>query len=169
MWLTPEKRFATCLPKESIPAITFGNSKHPEAWGSWERKYVPSALYYSCIMPIPSLQQKKTCLSCCDWKMWLTPEKRFATCLSKESIPAITFGNSKHPIPARSRFWELQYVPTPAFWLHHAHPFVAAEEKDLLHAGKQRAWSGRSGLQDLLQCCAMWLLQTNEQLLRLSF
>ena len=47
--------------------------------------------------------------------------------------------------------------------------------KNLSHAEKQRVWSRSCGLQDLLQCsdcalsCAMWLLQVNEQLSRLSF
>ena len=65
-----------------------------------------------------------------------------------------------------------------ALWLHHAHRFVAAAEngrKVLSYAEKQRVWSRSYGLQDLLQCsdcalcCAVWLLQTNEQLSRLSF
>ena len=62
-----------------------------------------------------------------------------------------------------------------ALWLHHAHPFVAAAEKRLAYAEKQRVWSGSCGHQDLLQCsvcalsCGMRLLQTNEHLSRLSF
>ena len=52
--------YATCLSKESIPAIPFGNSKHPpEASGSWEYQHPPPALHYACIIPIPSLQLKK--------------------------------------------------------------------------------------------------------------
>ena len=99
------------------------------------------------------------------------------TCLFKESIPAIPFGNSKHPLAARSRFLRAAVRSTSsAFWLHHAHPFVAAAEKNLSHAQKQRVWSQSCFLQDLLQrsdcalSCAMWLLQAaaNEQLLRLS-
>ena len=99
----------------------------------------------------------------------------FSTCLFKESIPAILFGNSKHPLPARSRFLRAAVRSTSsAFWMHHAHPFVAAAEKDLSHAQKQRVWSQSCFFQDLLQCsdcalsCAMWLLQTNAKLLRLS-
>ena len=86
--------------------------------------------------------------------------------LKKESIPAITFWISKHPLPTRS-FRFLRVTLCSALWLHHAHPFVAATAKDLSHAEKQRVWSWSCGLQDLLQCsdcalsCAMRLLQTN--------
>ena len=78
-----------------------------------------------------------------------------STCLFKESIPAIRLWNSKHPLPslpARSRFLGVAVRSTSsAFWQHHAHPFVAAAEKDLFHAEKQRVWSRSCGLQDLLQ------------------
>ena len=54
------------------------------------------------------------------------------TCLSKESIPTIHLWNSKHPtcqkleVPeSRSTFRHLCIK-----WWHHAHPFVAAPEKD---------------------------------------
>ena len=99
-----------------------------------------------------------------------------STCLFKESISAIPFGNSKHPLPARSRFLRAAAQSTSsALCWHHAHPFFAAAGKNLSHAEKQRVWSRSYGFQDLLQCsdcalsCAMWLLQTNEQLSRLSF
>ena len=53
-----------------------------------------------------------------------------STCLSKESIPAIPFGISKHPLPTRSRSLRATVGSTSsAFCLHHAHPFVAAAEK----------------------------------------
>ena len=88
-----------------------------------------------------------------------------STCLFKASIPAIPFGISIiHSLPeggVRST--------CSALWLHHAHPFVAATEKNVSHAEKQRVWSRSCGFQDLLRCsncalsCAMWLLQTNEQ------
>ena len=84
----------------------------------------------------------------------------------KESIPAITFWISEHPLPTRS-FRFLRVTLCSALWLHHAHPFVAATAKDLSHAEMQRVWSWSCGLQDLLQCsdcalsCAMRLLQTN--------
>ena len=90
------------------------------------------------------------------------------TCLSKESIPATPFWISKHPLPARSRFLRATVgSPSSALCLHHAHPFVSAQ--------KQRVWSQSCGLHDFLQCsdcalsCALWLLQTNEQLSRLIF
>ena len=106
-----------------------------------------------------------------------------STCLSqsKESMPFDPFLKSKPPLPTRSlSSRERQYVRQLCIllWLHHAHPFVAAAEKDrknLSHAEKQRVWSGSCGHQDLLQCsvcalsCGMRLLQTNEHLSRLSF
>ena len=95
------------------------------------------------------------------------------TCLSKESIP---FVKSKPPLPTRSlRSLRAAVCSTnAALCLYHAHPFVAAAEKNESHAEK-RVWSRSCGMEDLLQytdcafSCAMWLLQTNEQLLRLSF
>ena len=102
--------------------------------------------------------------------------KGCSTCLFKTSIPAVSFWNSKHPLPTRSRFLRATVRSTSsALWLHHAHPFVAVTEKNLSHAKKQRVWSGSCGHQDLLQCsvcalsCGMRLLQTNEHLSRLSF
>ena len=72
----------------------------------------------------------------------------FSTCLCKESIPSIPFGISKHPLPTRSRFLRATVRSTSsALWLDHAHPFVAAAEKSLSHAEKQRVcthlWSPR--------------------------
>ena len=72
----------------------------------------------------------------------------YATCLCKECIPAIPFWNSKHPLAARSRF--LRAAVRSAIWLHHAHPFVAAAEKNMSHAEKQRVWWRSCVLQDLL-------------------
>ena len=86
--------------------------------------------------------------------MWCTAERREIrlTCLSKKSIPAIPFGNSKHPLPTRSRFLRAAVRSTrSALCLHHAHPFVAAEDKNQSHAEKQRVWSRSCGLQDLLR------------------
>ena len=66
MWGTAEKRFVrhVCL-RNPFPPFYFGiPSSHslPEA-DSWEWQYVPPALHFGCIMPIPSLQlQKKSCL-----------------------------------------------------------------------------------------------------------
>ena len=70
----------------------------------------------------------------------------------------IPLGNFKHPLPARRRFLTATVRSTcSALWLHHAHPFVAATEKNVSHAEKQRVWSRSCGLQDLLECtdCAV--------------
>ena len=115
------------------------------------------------------------------WKRgWQPLSCRFSqnvtTCLSKESIPAIPFWNStpyqKFEVPeSRSTFRQLCIK----FWLHDAHPLVATVEKNLSHAQKQRVGSRSCGLQDLSQysdcalSCSKWLLQTNEQLSRVSF
>ena len=51
----------------------------------------------------------------------------------KECIPAIPFGNSKHPLPTRSlRFLRATVHSASSALLHHAHPFVAAAEKTCL-------------------------------------
>ena len=82
-----------------------------------------------------------------------------STCLSKESIPAIPFRISKHPLPTRS----LRLLRagarsiSSALCLHHAHPFVAAEEKKQSQAEKQRFWSPSCCLQDLLRA-VQWLI-----------
>ena len=109
-----------------------------------------------------------------------------STSLFKESMP---FVKSKPPLRTRSlRSLRAAARSTSSAWcLHHAHPFVAAEEKDQSHAEKQKGWSRSCGLQDLLRTiqwlcprfglqviicarpCDMWLLQTSEQLSRLSF
>ena len=75
------------------------------------------------------------------------------TFLFKESITTIPFWNSKHPLPTtRLRLLKAAVRSTSsALWLYHAHPFVAAAEKSLSHAQKQRAWSRSCFLQDLLQ------------------
>ena len=93
------------------------------------------------------------------------PQEICSTCLSKESIPAFPFWNSKHPLPTRSlrSLRAAARSPSSALWLHHAHPFVAAEEKNLSHAEKQRVRSRSCGLQEVCQwtdCAPMWLLQT---------
>ena len=105
------------------------------------------------------------------------PKEICSACLSKESISAISLGNAKNPLPTRSLRLLRTAVRTTssALWLHHAHRFVAAEQNHLCHAEKERVWSRSCGLQDVLPCsdcalsCAMSLLQTNEQLSRLSF
>ena len=60
--------YATWLSKESIRAITFGNSNHPVPTRSLRFlratvRSTSSALRYGCIMPIPSLQLQKKKLS----------------------------------------------------------------------------------------------------------
>ena len=75
-----------------------------------------------------------------------------STCLFKTSIPAVPFWNCNHPLPTRSRFLRATVRSTSsALWLHHAHPFVAAIEKNLCHAEKKKVWSRSCGLQDLLR------------------
>ena len=91
------------------------------------------------------------------------------TCMFKASIPTIPSGNSKHPEAWAS--WELRTFRHLCIrsWLHHAHPFVAAVEKNLSYA--QKWLCPRFGLQDI-DCalsCAICLLQTSEQLSRLRF
>ena len=97
--------------------------------------------------------------------------------LSRESIPAIPFGISKHPLSTRSRFLRATVGSTSSaiLCLPHAHPFVAAADKGTCLMQRSKIWSRSCGLQDLLQfcdcalSCAMRLLQTKEQLSRLSF
>ena len=100
--------------------------------------------------------------------MWRTAEKRFVrrTCLT-HPLRTIRLGNAKHPLPTRSlRLLRAAVRSTSsALCLHYAHPFVAAAEKNLSHAEKQRVWSRSCGLQDLLRNIpisdgSMWPLQT---------
>ena len=89
------------------------------------------------------------------------------TCFFKESIAACFLGVSKHPLSTRSLRLLRRTVrsTSSALWLHHAHPFVATEEKHQSHAEKQRVLSRSCGLQDLLQysdcalSCAMRLCE----------
>ena len=120
-----------------------------------------------------------------------------STCLFKTSIPAALFCNSKHPLPTRSlsslraaarstsSALRLHYAclllakdPIPSLQLQKRAPVSCREAKRLV----TQLWSPRFVtyntaivskyvLQDI-DCalsCDMWLLQTNEQLLRLSF
>ena len=91
----------------------------------------------------------------------------------RNPFPPFLFGiPSIHSLPEAGS-WEQQYA------LHYGCimpvPLLQRQEKDASYAEKQRVWSRSCFLQDLLQnsdcalSCAMWLLQTNEQLLRLSF
>ena len=79
------------------------------------------------------------------------------------------FVKSKSPLPTRSLrlLRAAGHSAGSALWLHHAHPAVAAAEKNLSHAEKQRVWSRSCGLQDLLRNIpisdgSMWPLQKNE-------
>ena len=214
MWRTPEKRFVghVCLRNPFPPFLLGIPSIHSllEA-GSWEQQYVPPALHFGCIMPIPSLQLQKEDLSYAEKQrvlsrscglqelfeiQWLCSQlchetaanqwtiveiellgtvgrkcgcqpfscprsqnvtycrKEFcSTCLFKQSIHAIPFGNSKHPLPARSRFLRAAVRSTSsALWLHYAckrsHPFVA-DSGFVAHAEKHRSGQCRV-LQGLL-------------------
>ena len=90
-----------------------------------------------------------------------------STCFFKESIAAFFGGVSKHPLSTRSLRLRRATVrsTSSALRLHHAHPFVATEEKHQSHAEKQRVLSRSCGLQDLLQysdcalSCAMRLCE----------
>ena len=109
-----------------------------------------------------------------------------STCLFKESLP---FVESKHPLPYRNLTSREPAVPSANTALHYGCimliPSLQLQKRNVSHAKKQSVWS-RSYflelcsqlcyfLQDSLQCsdcalsCAIWLLQNNEQLSRLSF
>ena len=102
--------------------------------------------------------------SCRCWQNVMHCRKEIcSTCLFKESIPAIAFGNSKHPLPARSRFLRAAACfSSCALWWHFACkrslPFVE-DSGFVSHAEKHRSRS--CGLQGcafsdfpcrLLQC-----------------
>ena len=83
--------------------------------------------------------------------MWLTAQKRFVRHVCQtESMP---FVKSKFPLPtSRLRFLRAAArSASSGLWLLHAHPFLAAAEKNQSHAKKQRVWSRSCGVQDLLQ------------------
>ena len=99
-----------------------------------------------------------------------------STCLFKESIPAIPFWDFQASTPYQKQ------VPERGRTLHHVCirvvmpiPSLHLQKKDLSNAEKQSVCSRSCGLQDLLQysdcalSCALWLVQTNEQLSTLSF
>ena len=81
------------------------------------------------------------------------PKEICLTCLFQASVPTISLGNAKHPLPTRSLrlLRAAVHSSSPALWLHHSHPCVTAAEKTLSHAKKQRVWSRSCGVQDLLQ------------------
>ena len=91
-----------------------------------------------------------------------------STCLSKESIPAIHLWNSKHPtcqkleVPeSRSTFRHLCIKS----WLHHAHPFVAAAEKDCV---MQRSRGSGHGVV-ISKKCYKWAIVEIELLASVSW
>ena len=132
MWRTAEKRFMghVCLRN---PCLLWNVSLHslPEAWGPWERQHAPPALHCKCIMPIPSLQlRRETCLM----------QQR-----SREFYHGVVV----------SKICYVQYSDC-ALQMHHAYPFVAAAERNLSHAEKQRVLSRSCRLQDLLRTI-QWL------------
>ena len=104
--------------------------------------------------------------------------------VSRESIAAIPFEYSKHPLLTRSLRFLRAVAPSisSALWLHYAHPFVAAEEKRHVPCREAEGlvtelWCpifftsntvmvSSFGLQDI-DCalsCDMCPLQSNEQL-----
>ena len=78
--------------------------------------------------------------------MWCTAERRLvrhdSTCLFQESIPAILWGNAKHPLPTRSLRSPRGTIcsTNSALCLHHAHPFVAASEKSTCLMQRSKAF-----------------------------
>ena len=92
-----------------------------------------------------------------------------STCLLKESIPAIPFGNSKPPLPTRSFRFLRAAVRSAISALNHGCimpiPSLQLQKKPVTC----REVEGLDEWQysDCAVSCAMWLLQTNEQLLRL--
>ena len=69
------------------------------------------------------------------------------------------FVKSKPPLRTRSlrSLRAAARSTSSAVWLHHAHPFVAAEEKRQSHAEKQKVWSRSCGLQDMLPTSKIWV------------
>ena len=73
------------------------------------------------------------------------------TCLFKESIPAIPFGNSKHPLPGRSKFLRAAArSASSALGLQKIPSLRCSCRKRLCYAEKQRAWSRSCGPKN---CC----------------
>ena len=62
----------------------------------------------------------------------------YATCLFKESIPAIPFWNSKHPLGCQKQVLRaaVAFPPPAAFWLHHAHAGEAEKLVDRVVVSK---------------------------------
>ena len=126
---------STCLFKESIPVTPFVNFSHPLP--------ARSRFLIVGIELLAYVVWKRGCRGCqpfsCRCSQSVTHCRKCrkeicSTCLFKESIPAIPFGNSKHPLPTRSlRFLSAAARSnSSALWLHHAHPFVAVAWKTCL-------------------------------------
>ena len=82
-------------------------------------------------------------------------------CLFKESIPVIPFGSLQHAVPTRSLTFLRAEVPALRYSV-----IMPIRSLQLV----TELWSPRfAALQWLCFSCAMWLLQTKEQLSRLSF
>ena len=162
----------TGLSKESIPAIPFRISKHPlfvkvSGFVSHVEKHRPGhgvvvskvcygilnigAIFWTCFFPFAMRLQcveierlatvgwKWVCqrFSCpCSQHVTHCPKEICLTCLSKESIPATPLGNAKHLLTTRSLrlLRAAAHSTSSALCLHHAHPFVAAAEKNESHA-----------------------------------
>ena len=112
-------------------------------------------------------------------KMWSTAERRFTrhVCL-RHPFPRFLFGNAKHPLPTRSlrSLRAAAHSTSSALWLHHAHLFVATTEKRTRFMQRSKVFGQAVVLSKIVfKCshcalsCAIRLLQTNEQLSRLSF
>ena len=181
-----EKRHVSCREAEGLVTELWSPRIVTMQWLCSQLCYVTAANQWTVveIELLATVGWKWGCqpFSCpCSQKGTHCRKEICSTCLSKESMPFDPFVKSKPPLPTRSlSSRERQCVRQLciSLWLHHAHPFVAAAEKgrkSMSYAEKQRVWSRSCGLQDLLQCsdcalsCAMWLLQTNELLSRLSF
>ena len=76
-----------------------------------------------------------------------------STSLFKESIPTISFGNSKPPLPTRSlrSVRAAAHSTSSALWLHHAHPCVAAAEKSTCPIQRSRGFG--HGVMASKICC----------------
>ena len=121
-----------------------------------------------CPLPTRSLRLLRAAV----WKCGFQP----FSCPCSTYLP---FVKSKSPLPTRNLrcLRAAAHSTSSALWLRHAHPSVAAAEKNLSHAEKQRVWSRSCGLEDLLRnipisdgsMWPLWPLQNTEWFWRLSF
>ena len=163
----PVLHYACIMPIPSLQ-LKKRDLSHAEKQGVWSRSCgLQELLRYTDCAPMWLLQTKF--LASVGWKRGCQPfscrcsqnvthcrKEIYATCLSKESIPAIPLGYSKHPLLTRSRFLRVAAPSTSStLCLHHSHPFAAAEGKNQSHAEKQKVWSRSCRLQDLI-CTIQW-------------